>query len=159
MVGRPKLPNQVLDDQNGRPKLPNHGRPKFGRPKMNVQSCQIKFWRSRPKVAKSFGGAKSSLDDQFYFGGAAKSFFGGAKSNLDEMVGPLRVGKGRVGKQQSMRKTEAKQVELRTILYWNCGRKLTNRSKATEEGGNEFVMLNHRGEGENPPPNVMTINC
>ena len=85
--------------------------------------------------------------------------FGGAKSNLDEMVGPLRVGKGRVGKQQSIRKTEAKQVELRTILYWDCCRKLTNRSKATEEGGNEFVMLNHRGEGENPPPNVMTINC
>ena len=121
MVGRPKLPNQVLDDQNGRPKLPNHGRPKFGRPKMNVQSCQIKFWRSRPKVAKSFGGAKSSLEDQFYFGGAAKSFlevpnqvwttnfilqelpnhFGGAKSNLDEVVGPLHVGKARVGKQQS----------------------------------------------------------
>ena len=137
MVGRPKLPNQVLDDQNGRPKLPNHGRPKFGRPKMNVQSCQIKFWRSRPKVAKSFGGAKSSLDDQFYFGGAAKSFWR-CQIKFGRSGGATPHRKSKSWKAAVHR--QAKQVELRTILYWDCCRKLTNRSKATEEGGNEFVM-------------------
>ena len=78
LLALPKLPNQCLEDPFGPSKV---AKSNFGRP---FKSCQIilevpnqhledplEVWRCQI----IFGGAKSNLEDPFYFGGVAKSFW------------------------------------------------------------------------------------